>query len=491
MNKLSRQEQQTHVTSLTDLGYGQSDWEPVELRRKRFYPVLQHLRALVPEVSLVVGDRGAGKSAIFRALAEDSLLNDLEASFGDSLRIPRKVEWISAYPCGTNFPDQRGQKTAFKDIRDGIEVWNAYLFRSLQKYLKDTDKFEYFSSKHAAEPSQVLSAFSQLGNQPTVCLDQLDQRLVDEDRWLYIGYDELDGLGGFDWSTMAKAVESLIGFWASYSRRWRRIRPKIFVRSDLFRRHANIGGADIAKLAASRVEILWSNTDLLAMLICRIANTNPTLYDFCESSGIKFDTWGADNDKVKPHVDESKDAIPLINKLVGQYMGESAKKGVSYRWILDHVGDAHKRVSPRNLVRLIECAAEMEINARREVTNNIVLAPSSLRRGLEKVSTDFVKQAESSEWPWFNGIKNRTKKNSLVPWSRKEIEKLLANDWVGIWGSASAKKIRPPTANNRELVDYLIELGIFRQRPNDRIDVPDIYLFGLNLSRKGGVKRGG
>jgi hypothetical protein len=35
----------------------------------------------------------------------------------------------------------------------------------------------------------------------------------------------------------------------------------------------------------------------------------------------------------------------------------------------------------------------------------------------------------------------------------------------------------------------LVELGVFRERTSDRIDVPDIYLFGLGLRRKGGVKR--
>jgi hypothetical protein len=33
-----------------------------------------------------------------------------------------------------------------------------------------------------------------------------------------------------------------------------------------------------------------------------------------------------------------------------------------------------------------------------------------------------------------------------------------------------------------------VELGVLRERSNDRIDVPDVYRFGLGLRRKGGVK---
>ena len=48
---------------------------------------------------------------------------------------------------------------------------------------------------------------------------------------------------------------------------------------------------------------------------------------------------------------------------------------------------------------------------------------------------------------------------------------------------------RPPEERPGRLVDYLVELGVFRNRPGDRIDVPDLYLRGLDLRRKGGVSR--
>ncbi len=57
------------------------------------------------------------------------------------------------------------------------------------------------------------------------------------------------------------------------------------------------------------------------------------------------------------------------------------------------------------------------------------------------------------------------------------------------WSSRGS--IRPPADRPTDLVDYLIELGIFRQRYNGKIDVPDLYLFGLRLRRKGGVRVGG
>ncbi len=39
-------------------------------------------------------------------------------------------------------------------------------------------------------------------------------------------------------------------------------------------------------------------------------------------------------------------------------------------------------------------------------------------------------------------------------------------------------------------VDYLVALGVFRERERDRVDAPDNYLFGLGLRRRGGVQAG-
>ena len=46
-----------------------------------------------------------------------------------------------------------------------------------------------------------------------------------------------------------------------------------------------------------------------------------------------------------------------------------------------------------------------------------------------------------------------------------------------------------PANNAHEMIDYLVEVGIFRERTRERIDVPDLFLSGLGLKRKGGVRK--
>jgi hypothetical protein len=71
--------------------------------------------------------------------------------------------------------------------------------------------------------------------------------------------------------------------------------------------------------------------------------------------------------------------------------------------------------------------------------------------------------------------------------ARQRLEYLLGKDWEESWNSA--RKIHPPADDPRNFVTYLAELGIVRQRGDGRFDVPDLYQYGLGLTRKGGVSR--
>jgi hypothetical protein len=71
---------------------------------------------------------------------------------------------------------------------------------------------------------------------------------------------------------------------------------------------------------------------------------------------------------------------------------------------------------------------------------------------------------------------------------RRDAERLLGHGWNGSWNKKQPDA-RPPADNASELVTQLTEIGVFRVRPDDRIDVPDLFMAGLELSRKGGVRK--
>lgn len=488
MSKFKKDTQKILLDQLCFLKSGVTESENSTDFPKYWYPITQHLRAFDPDVVLVVGDRGTGKSALFKAVFENKLLPFLEP-FDPIRRLPYKdtqhLNWVAHSFSDQDFAGHKAIKTVMKSSGKEIDFWFAYLVRKLHQYLQDSP-FDKLVNIPGADTDAILQTFDQLANKPLIALDNLDQKLLKEDSWIFIGYDELDTLGGADWDAMTGAVRGLISFWSNYSRRWRRIRSKIFLRSDLFRRHSSVGGADLAKLAANRVELTWSDKNLFSMLIKRIANTSDDLYNYCKSAKIPFKK---DKDPIFgyiPDLSDAEDARPFIERIIGKYMGAGNRKGQSFTWVLDHLRDSKKIVTPRLLVRLFEITAGKERDNPGAKGPNL-FRPASLRRALDDISNDHVTQAHS-EWPWLDGIKKRIREDKLVPWSRKELQKLLAKNWEDSW-SDSKPDIKPPAADSREFIDYLVELGIFRERSEDRIDVPDIYLSGLGLIRKGGVKR--
>jgi hypothetical protein len=463
---------------------------------QNFFPIPEHLRALEPDVVLVVGDRGAGKSQLV-AVAADSELRKAVMNRKLGLRlVGGDAPWKMGYPMHDAGPGPAGWQTFVvrhqPDIKIAAqEVWFAYLVRVLGELLpkEDIEKFRRLLDAPGAEVEERYSDFQRAGSSPLVALDNLNKKLLAEDRWVFVLYDELDTLYYSDWWAMGALIRGLISFWANYHRRWSRIRPKIFLRTDFYRHHgSDVAGADMVKLAAARVELTWSDRNLYAALLKHIINLSKAWFAYCARG--KGDKARYEKDAVfryVPVILKKEDARPVVERIVGPHMGASKDKGQSFFWILDHLRDGNGKVSPRSLILLFENAAVMELATPR-ASGAQVLSHISLRNALDKVSEAHVTNA-NNEFPWLPMVKQRLKVCREVPWeSRRTLEIALGAHWEGWVGRDSAE--RPPADSPKELVDVLLELGIVRDRGHDNYDVPDLYQEGLGLVRRGGVARG-
>ena len=485
MSSLRTEERLVLLGDLGRMGsQGRAEGEPVERLAKTFYPVPEHLRMLDPGAVLVVGPRGSGKSEIFRVLTDANLLGAI-TRVADMRRIPPvdRTEWAAGYPLGRDGFDAAGLRRFITKGRNDPQstqgLWFAYLVRLLRERLGDRPELRALLDAPGGAADRVHEAFVGAQDAPLLALDNLDARLEADGRYIFVAYDELDVLGGADWEAMAEGVRGLVAFWAAYARRWRRIRPKIFLRTDLFDRFAVSGGADLAKLAAGRVELTWSDRQLYGMLLRRIANTSEGLAAYVRGAKNSVD-WSEDRDMgLLPALTRWTDARPVIERMVGPYMGSNKKKGLSYRWPLAHVRDGRERAVPRPLVRLFEEAARIEADSPNAVRGMRLLAPVSLRRAIDRVSSEHVAHARD-EWKWIDVLKDRLG-GLLVPADRREIEDRLGD--CGAWNP------QPPFDDSRDLLDYAVDVGILRQRTDSRIDASDLFLHGLKLKRKGGVRR--
>ena len=80
----------------------------------------------------------------------------------------------------------------------------------------------------------------------------------------------------------------------------------------------------------------------------------------------------------------------------------------------------------------------------------------------------------------FHGTADQT-----VPIERRELRRCIRDmTWERLPEALQNRKDRVD-----RLIDYLISLGILRETDDARIHVPDIYLFGFDLKRRGGIRR--
>jgi hypothetical protein len=97
-------------------------------------------------------------------------------------------------------------------------------------------------------------------------------------------------------------------------------------------------------------------------------------------------------------------------------------------------------------------------------------------------SEDRIRELQE-EYPWLESLKT-----SLVglnaPMPRETFLEAVQSTR---WSERPEKK--PPANNSEEILKYLLQMGIVESRFDGRINMPEIYLYGFQVKRKGGVKR--
>ena len=471
---------------------GQAEEEPVNEDQflKRFLPIRSHFRVLDSDVRIIIGDKGSGKTHLFRAL-EIQRGREALVSLAREKGLPtpplEKTTWLVGYhTTGKDFPPG-GVIGAFARGKDTSVLQNFWLSLLVEVLLRAAKisasslppRLREVIASHTwdleALNEQVIAGLGDLFR----VLDSLDTELKAQDQYIFVSYDELDRVSPGDWEALRTILQGLVQFWAAYGRRWRYIRPKIFLRRDLYQRVA-LFGPDIAKIASNRADLLWGIHEFYGVLFKRLLNESD-FYEYLSPARIQL----SENDALGkiPVASREEDYKLAINRMFGEYMGTDPRKGLTLRWIPNHLKDGHGQIYPRPLLRLLEDAAEIELRDRKTKGTVRLLHHTALRGALDKVSEFRVQELAQEEFPWIEKIRrNLEGKTLLVPGDRYGFVKALKIDW-------SQFRDRPPDTQPSAILDYLVELGIFSNRRDGRVDVGDLYLRGLHLKRKGGVAR--
>jgi len=469
---------------------------------RNFLPVTSYHLVLGQDLILILGGRGVGKTELFRLLAIPAGRNALVANSKiKALPSLDKTTWISAFgrikKHENTFPPQDIIAKTMQNA-NGID-WRAFwiglmlgiILRQDDAVLNSSwiDPIPLATREVLINKLPLLSDWFPLVHQDMEkinhALDLLDEKLIATDQWLFVSYDELDRVV-ISYNDLAAPIRELLAFWLDRWRRWERIKPKIFLRTDLFREEF-LGFADASKLKGHQINLEWKPAWLYQLLFKRLANSGEEMAEYLQTIASNLITKTDPELGIMVSDDESLYEL-LIEKIIGKFMGANARKGYTYRWVPNHLQDAGRRITPRSFLNLFSSAAERRLEQlnKQNLPENTLLHPSDLQAALVDTSQDRIRELADEEYPWLESLKTSLKDLNVPIEESIFLEALNKTQWND---QAGKLPFSTKPEDVLEILNYLIQLKVVERLSEDRINIPEIYLYGLGVKRKGGIKR--
>lgn len=109
--------------------------------------------------------------------------------------------------------------------------------------------------------------------------------------------------------------------------------------------------------------------------------------------------------------------------------------------------------------------------------------PTRLQGAVEKVSIDRVRELTLEEYQWLQNLIMLLNKKSMLMERTEFLGYLSPENWP------VEERRKLPGKSSIEILETLKTLGIVMETADERINIPEIYLHGFGLKRKGGIKR--
>jgi len=467
------------LEALETLAYREAENNPKPVT-ETFLPLKVHRLALRPEIVLVRGGRGAGKSALFRLLASGRSTGFLRRFFGDE-RLP-DARWVDAFSQSKRHPSETAlDEWATEASKDDLRIfWLAHLVLRLNE--------EGIGAMQP--PAQLLAAWQERRSDPrffmpfarpavgelTAALDGLDALLGRDERLVFATYDHLDRLGQFQPVLRERYVAALLALWLSFANRYQHLRAKVFLRDDILDA-GEASFADASKLRARSVSIEWDVESLYRVGVRHMAAAGEGLRDWVRKVGGGLELQDDAEFGWMPGDMAERTQRAFAERLAGEVMGTGSNKGYTYRWIPNRIQDAQRRIVPRSMLSILGFAARSAV-LRPLGKGNRLIRPSDLYAALEGTSKERVREI-SEEYPAVRRLENLRGLHVML--EKKQVVERVARPVEEASGGI-------PT-NGEAVFDELLRLGVVKVRTDGRVDVPDIYRSGFGIKRRGGVGR--
>lgn len=227
------------------------------------------------------------------------------------------------------------------------------------------------------------------------------------------------------------------------------VKLKLFVRKDLFRKVVHGGFVNLTHVNAKRLDIVWDEEDLKALLCNRVRR---------------------DEDFMREFGDQPKSDDEVFALLFPPQVDAGPRKPTTWAWMMSRIRDGNGTRPPRNLVDLAKKAQESQQRAeertpREFVAGATLIDSDAIRKALQRLSEDRVNDTLLAEAAELAPVVERFRDGKAEH---------NATTLAALLGVSSA--------DVRSTAKPLIEMG-FIEEIGESFKVPMLYRDGLNITQ--------
>lgn len=461
---------------------------------QRYFVETETFRLMVTDqADIIAGDKGTGKTALFRILHERyASIPDLDG-----------VEVLPAFNIQGNPVFQTLTAGEVYSEDQYSTLWKAYILSLAGNYILtvfedawtdsmyDLDELLRDTGLRSADdsPSTVFSAivnlFRRLMNPsaaearievtkeglpvivPRVEFEAPNHKgsrpvIVEHHEALGLLNDVLDEIDISLWLVLDRLDEAFAGMPAAEVPALRallrtyldvvpfdRVKLKLFLRKDLFRRIIGTGFVNLTHVNARKVEIVWEEEDLAHLLYRRIAENE----EFVETVGCS-----------------REDQNCLFDSLLPDQVDSGKRKPKTWNWMMSRIRDGNYVQPPRNLIDLVKFTQDASI--RREEREG-----RDFERGEPLFHQDSFKTGLSQ-------LSKRRVEDTLLAEAGEQaplIER-FRNDKAEHNHQSLAETLKLDGDELAQAIEFLAEIG-FLEPVGENWKVPMLYRDGLGITQ--------
>jgi hypothetical protein len=458
-----------------------TDNETFQVTSRTLYTPESHRIALDPDVTLVRGARGVGKSVWFHALLDEEQRR-LVARESQLARLER----IRPHPgfglrLSENYPSGETLTALVESGHDPDHIWSAVLVLALTGSSGSwRDRVERIRN----DPESVDAA-----------LMRTDREAEETGVTHLLVFDALDGLSR-DRSINDRLARGVLRLGLRLRTTVRNIRAKAFVRSDMADRTLR-DFRDASKLVANAASLTWTPMSLYALLFHRLGNSDHEYAKEFREETNQGREWASAAgrvtvpDRLRSNREHQRE---VVTSIAGPHMGPNPKRGATYTWLPNHLMDGNEEASPRSFLSAVQRAASE--SADHHAGHNHALHWEAIKVGVQHASLIRVEEI-TEDLPWVDALVQPLAgqqvpiEQSAVITTWGDVERRLARSSSAPGPAEGETSVRtgPRSPDPDGLVEELIEIGVMTRREDGRLDLPDVYRVAFGLGRRGGVRR--